>query len=221
MSTKSNRSSGTQHNSRGVTQGNTLVGPKSGLPIDEIVDISGVRRLAVDSTVNVTLPPNLSVDLNGVTPDGDSVHIVDNISGNKMKVNSDGSIDSNVQVDAADGDNIAIKSSSGNELNINPDGSININSDVLTSPTIANILLVAANTEYSYAFPSNTSKLEIRARGNAKLQLAYNSGQTNTNFVTVFPGNSYEEKNLNKSVSFTLYFRANKAGEVLEILSWT
>ena len=33
MSTKSNRSSGTQHNKKGVTQGNTLIGAHSGLPI--------------------------------------------------------------------------------------------------------------------------------------------------------------------------------------------
>lgn len=107
MSTKSNRSSGTQHNARGVNQGNTLVGPKSGLPIDEVVDGAGVRRLAVDAQVTTTIG-DVQVQLDGVAPDGDSVHIVDNVSGNKMKVNADGSIDSNVEVDATDGDSIMV-----------------------------------------------------------------------------------------------------------------
>jgi len=220
MSTKSKRSSGTQHNSRGVTQGNTLVGPQSGLPIDEVVDGAGIRRLAVDSVVNVTLPPSLGVELDGVAPDGDSVHIVDNISGNKMKVNVDGSIDSNVEIDALDGDNIAIKDSDGDELDIQPDGSINVNINPLTTPLIVNTVATLVNTEYSYAFPSNTKKFRIRARGNAKLQVAFVSGQSGTLFKTVFPGSEYEEIDL-KLTGITIYFQSNKAGEIVEIVSWT
>jgi hypothetical protein len=220
MSTKSNRSSGTQHNSRGVTQGNTLVGPKSGLPIDEIVDGAGVRRLAVDSVVNVTLPPNLGVELDGVAPDGDSVHIVDNITGNKMKFNVDGSIDSNVEIDAADGDNIAIKDSDGDELDIQPDGSINVNVNPATTPLIANSVAILVNTEYSYAFPANTKRFNVRARGNAKLQIAFTSGQSGSLFKTIFPGSIYEEIDV-KLTGITIYFQSNKAGETIEITSWT
>jgi hypothetical protein len=219
MSTKSKRSSGTQHNSRGVTQGNTLVGPKSGLPIDEVVDGAGTRRLAVDAAVSLTLPPNLGVELDGVAPDGDSVHIVDNISGNKMKVNVDGSIDANIEVDAADGDNLAVHDSDGDELDINPDGSLNVKIDPLALPTIANVITISANTEYSYAFPSNTKKFELRARGNAKLQLAFILGQSGTIFKTIFPGSTYEERGTNL-IATTVYFQSTKAGETVEIISW-
>lgn len=104
MATKSNRSSGTQHNQRGVTQGNTLVGPKSGLPIDEIVDTGGIRRLAVDANINATIG-SVNVDLDYTD---DSVSIGDPNTSTTLKINANGSIDANVEVDAADGDNIAI-----------------------------------------------------------------------------------------------------------------
>lgn len=107
MSTKSNRSSGTQHNQRGVTQGNTLVDPKSGLPVDVIVDGDGKKRLAVDANISVDAGNiDVNVDLDGVGPGGDTVAIVDNVTGNKQKINVDGSIDANVELDAAGGDSV-------------------------------------------------------------------------------------------------------------------
>jgi hypothetical protein len=106
VATKSIRSSGTQFNARGVTQGNTLVDPITGLPVDVIEDSEGVKRLAVDSNVTAVID-NVSVDLD---PDTDGVYIGDQNTGTSMTVNPDGSIDSNVEVDAADGDNIAISS---------------------------------------------------------------------------------------------------------------
>lgn len=216
MATKSNKSSGTQHNSKGVTQGNTLVGPRSGLPFDEIVDSNGKRRLAVDANFtaqNVTAEVNLDV------PD-DGVHIGDPDTGFTLQIEADGSINANVTVDAADGDNIAIRDSEGHELNINPDGSINISINAATNFNLANITTVLANTEYSYAFPANTKKLKLKARGTAKLQIAKTTGQTNTNYISVSPGAIFLEENINVP-AFTLYFESNKAGEVIEIWSWT
>lgn len=213
MGTKSTRSSGTQHNPRGVTQGNTLVDPNTGLPIDVIEDGAGVRRLAVDANISTTIG-SVNVDLDY---QDDSVHIGDPNTDAVLKINTDGSIDANVQVDAADGDNIAISDGT-DTLDINPDGSINTN--VLTSPTIANETAALANTEYSYAFPANTRKFSIKARGNAKIKLAFTSGQSGTDFITIFPGSKYEEIEL-KITGVTAYFQTNKVGEVVEILSWT
>lgn len=214
MSTKSNRSSGTQHNSRGVTQGNTVVGPRSGLPIDEVVDNQGVRRLAVDANIQLG-SATVNVDLNYTT---DSTAIGDPNTNTLLKINPDGSIDSNVEVDAADGDNIAISDGT-NTLNINPDGSINTVSGGVSTPTITNVTTTLANTEYSYTFPNNTKRFSLRTRGNAKLQLSFNAGQSGTNFVTVFAGSKHEEIGLN-TTTITAYFRSNKSGEIVEILSW-
>lgn len=107
MSTKSKNSSGTQHNARGVTQGVALVDPRSGLSIDVVTDNTGKKRLAVDANVTATIG-DVEVDLDGVGPNGDTVAIVDNVTGNKQKVEADGSINANVEVDAADGDNVMI-----------------------------------------------------------------------------------------------------------------
>lgn len=121
MGTK-NKSSGSQHNARGVAQGNTLVGPRTGLPIDEILDSNGVRRLAVDANF-VAQNVQATVDLDVA---GDGVHIGDPDTGFTLQIESDGSINANVEVDAADGDNIAIHDAQGDELDINPDGSLNV-----------------------------------------------------------------------------------------------
>lgn len=124
MATKSSRSPGSQFTSKGVTQGTTLVGQKSGLPIDEVVDLNGVRRLAVDAAITLD---TVTVNIDDLTPDKDQVSIGDKTSGNDLKIELDGSINANVKVDAADGDNIAIHDAGGDELAINPDGSINVN----------------------------------------------------------------------------------------------
>jgi hypothetical protein len=121
MATKSTRSSGTQINSRGITQGTTLVGPHSGLPIEEVVDSSGVRRLAVDANVQID---NVQVQVDLDVPD-DGVHIGDKDTGYTLSIEPDGSINVNSEIDAADGDNIAISNGT-NTLAVNPDGSINV-----------------------------------------------------------------------------------------------
>jgi len=104
VGTKSTRSSGTQHNMRGVAQGNTLVDPITGLPVDVLLDSEGVRRLAVDTSIQLD---GITVNVDPLTPLVDGVHIGDG-EGDLLEINPDGSINVNTAVDAADGDNIAI-----------------------------------------------------------------------------------------------------------------
>lgn len=216
MGTKGTRSSGTQYNPKGATQGNTLVDPKTGKPVDVITDGFGVRRLAVDTTVTIG---DITVDTRALDATTDDVAIRDPVTDYALKINADGSIDSNVAIDSAGGDNIAIKDSGGDELNINPDGSINIVEGSLTTPTITNFPIVAAATEYSFTFPANTKKFTLNARNNAKLQISYVSGQTGTSFKTVYSGSVHKEEKIGIA-SLTIYFQSNKAGEILEISSW-
>lgn len=88
------------------------------------------------------------------------------------------------------------------------------------SPTIANITAIAANTEYSYLLPIGTKQYLIRARGNSKLQLSFAAGQSGSEFITVFPGANHVDINLKLDVATTMYFRASKSAEIIEILSW-
>jgi len=213
MSTVSNRSAGTQKTQRGIAQGNVILDPISGLPVDVIEDSLGKKRLAVDANFTAqNVDANVELDF-----DEDSVSIGDATSGNTLAIEADGSINTNVVIDSASGDNIAIVDSDGNELNVNPDGSLNITLSGIEVPNIQNIDIVSANTEQSYTFPNNTKKFAIGARGNSKLQFSYTS--MSSTFVTIYPGNNYEESGIVAS-SITIYFQGNKAGDKLEVLSW-
>ena len=183
MSTKSTRSSGTQFNARGITQGTTLVGQKSGLPIDEVVDTNGVRRLAVDAALTLD---SVTVDTRELRANTDQVGIGDPETGYTLEIESDGSINANVEVDAADGDNIAIHDSGGNELNINPDGSINVNITTSNPGTvrsiyneISSVATSVLSTIATYTAPSGSNsflqKIEISGTNIAEYRILINS----------------------------------------------
>src|SRR5690348_5905369 len=97
MATKSLRSSGSQLNQRGVTPGNTLVDPKTGLPIDVIQDNAGVKRLAVDANLTAD---NVTVNIDDLTAADDAVRIEDPNTGAHIKVETDGSINTNTHTSA-------------------------------------------------------------------------------------------------------------------------
>lgn len=176
-------------------------------------------RLRVDAEITAQ---SITVEVDLDYQD-DSVSIGDPVTNGILTIYPNGSIDANVEVDAADGDNIAIQDADGDQLDINPDGSINVNvagAAGVTTPVITNIAVPTANTEQSYAFPSDTKKFIMRARGNARLQIAYIALQSGTNYITVAPGNVYEEIDLNIT-STTIYFQSSKSSETVEILSWS
>jgi hypothetical protein len=157
VATKSFRSSGTQHNQRGVTQGNTLVDPITGLPICVKEDSNGDLRLCVDANVT-TVIDNISVDLD---VDTDGVHIGDVDTGDTLVVHPDGSIDANVEVDASDGDNIAVSA--------HPDQIFDEGADTLTTASFENI--------YTYTSTDNKTKIirvETTAEANAVFRVKIN-----------------------------------------------
>lgn len=98
-------------------------------------------------------------------------------------------------------------------------GSISLDLPFGATPLIYNVNAIIVDTEYSQLLPSTTLQFSIRARNNARLQFAFTSGDTNSNFLTVVPGNIYYVKDL-ELVSTTLYFQANKPNTVVEIMAW-
>lgn len=90
-----------------------------------------------------------------------------------------------------------------------------------TSPLIINIPLPDANTEESYTFLAATKRFRIQLRGSATLKVAFTSGDSGTTFLTIYPGDCFEESDLGLLAGLTLYFQSSKPAEVLEILSWT
>lgn len=206
MATKSTRSSGTQINARGITQGNTLVGPNSGLPIAEVVDSNGVRRLAVDAALTLD---TVTVNIDDLTPDKDQVSIGDHTTGNSLEIEPDGSINANVEVDAADGDNVAISDGT-NTLHVNPDGSINVN--ITTSNPgevksfyneITSVATAVLSTILTYIAPIGKSSflqgIEVSGTNIAEYQVLINAsmldkkrtyfgGDLDTNFLFAHTG---------------------------------
>lgn len=103
----------------------------------------------------------------------------------------------------------------GDLLKINPDGSLDANSS--TTPTLVNLELELANTEYFYNLPVNTRKLTIRARS-AVIKLAFTPGGTTSAYLTINRGVVYSEENI--KYTGAIFLSSNKPDEVIEILSW-
>jgi hypothetical protein len=104
-------------------------------------------------------------------------------------------------------------------------GSSSVTADIsaltVSTPTVTNSTTpVTANTETSIALPAGTKKFKLRARGNAKLQLAYTATESGTTYWTVMPGACYFEELLDSGTSYTIYIQSNKASTVVELVSW-
>jgi len=206
MGTKNN-SAGSQHNPRGTTQGITLVAHESGLPIDSIVDVNGKRRLAVDANISIA-SATINVDLES---DTDNVAIRNTSNDNELLIHSDGSIsirlkdesgaafstanplpveiaagNLDVELDAADGDNVAIHDNEGHELEINADGSINVNATFGSGGTpfslfdeISAIASATLTTILTHTVPALTTlklyKIEVSGTNTATYELYVNA----------------------------------------------
>lgn len=89
-----------------------------------------------------------------------------------------------------------------------------------TTPSFFNVVTVVSGTEYSQALPADTRSFLIRTRENATTRFSFTSGGTNTTYIEMPPGSSYEKDNL-KLASSTIYFQTNVSGATVEILAWT
>lgn len=91
---------------------------------------------------------------------------------------------------------------------------------IVARPTIANVSMTLASTEYSYDIPAGTKRFEIKLRAlNALLQLAFNSGESGTTYITVNYGDNYVENDV-KAGHLILYFQSPSANQTAEIKTW-
>lgn len=89
------------------------------------------------------------------------------------------------------------------------------------TPTVANVAMASATTEYSYALPSGTKVFKLQNRSNGLIQFAFTATESSTKYWTVFPGQQYCDARLSGSISITLYFQSPAAGQTLEVVSWS
>lgn len=99
-----------------------------------------------------------------------------------------------------------------------PGHPIEVVESLVDTPTIFNVAMATANTEYSFAFPADTRRFTLRTRGNSILKIALNSGETLTNYLTLSPGASMSEESL--FYAGTIYLSASKPSETVEVLTW-
>jgi hypothetical protein len=86
------------------------------------------------------------------------------------------------------------------------------------SVTVYNVSVTLANTEFSQDLTEGTKAFTIRVRGGSSLKLAFEAGQSGTNYVTIPPGANYTAEGLN--FSGTLYFQTPKPSQTVEIVEW-
>lgn len=226
MGTKSTRSSGTQFNPRGATQGNTLVDPNTGLPITVVTETDGSRRLAVDANLSAD---EVVVETRPLDASTDDVAIRNPTTDVPLLINPDGSIDVNTAITAV-ADNITIVGTEDgtiggtkHAIRTLADGTVVTVAAGATAstPQIFNVSVPLANTEVSQALPANTKRFFVKVRNStARLQLAFTSGNSGTNYISLTRGTGYEESDLDVA-ALTLYFQTNSPGQIVEILAWS
>ncbi len=90
---------------------------------------------------------------------------------------------------------------------------------LVTTGKVQNVTIAAANTEQSHTFPAYTKAIQIKARGNGRILMAFDAGTSGTVYQTIWPGAVYTQENIG-SASTTIYFQSPIAGLILELTSW-
>jgi hypothetical protein len=96
---------------------------------------------------------------------------------------------------------------------------------VMATPTIYNLTLTNANTEYSQAMPANCRGFEFQARTDVEVRYAFVTGKVATPIApynTLKIGDYYYSYPLNQGASpSTLYFASATAAVVMCMIAWT
>ena len=94
---------------------------------------------------------------------------------------------------------------------------LNVDIENASNHKITNLSLPTANVEVAHALEAGLKQLVIKARGTSKLQYAFTSSESGTNYVTIHKGTSHTLTDLD-FVGESLYVQASSNGETAEIL---
>lgn len=87
------------------------------------------------------------------------------------------------------------------------------------NPSILNVTLTDANTEYSFSIPNGTRSFAIKTRNSTQsVKLSFTEGQSGTVYLTL-DGASWSEENI--LADFDIYVQSPNAGCVLEVILWS
>ena len=85
-------------------------------------------------------------------------------------------------------------------------------------PTVSNITLIEANTEYGVTLGNHTKKFLLQNRETNDLKLAFNPGESGTNYFTLKGSAVWYEDQVFGPI--TVYLQSPNAGTVVEIVSY-
>ena len=95
-------------------------------------------------------------------------------------------------------------------------------------PTIVNMTMTLADTEYEYELPENCKSFIIHTRDESAFRFAYETGYVATPMEPYFTvpatkalGDDGFLNYTHGGVRMTLYFASGSAGKVIEIIHWT
>lgn len=99
-------------------------------------------------------------------------------------------------------------------------GQLSIAQTGASNPSVQNVSMALAGTEYTVTIPISTKQFELRSRLSGTLQIAYVSGQSGITFRTVPPGCAYIESGLLLNSNLVIYIQSTKPNDTLEAVSW-
>ena len=89
------------------------------------------------------------------------------------------------------------------------------------TPDILNISATSAGTEYNFSLPSDVKAYRFRNRDGGKIKYAFVTGETNTKYYSVMPGNWESDDFVDRDTDLTIYFETTKPNQTIEVLYWT
>jgi len=125
--------------------------------------------------------------------------------------------DKSIRFVDSDGNDVLVK------VQDNGDGTYSQGSYDSATPTIYNVTLTNANTEYSQALPANTRKVAFRCRTANAIRYAWATGKVATPtapYATLASGAEWAADGI-KLTGKTLYFASPSAGVVVELEVWS
>ena len=91
---------------------------------------------------------------------------------------------------------------------------------IIARPTVANVDITLADTEYEYALPVGTTRFSGKLRNlGIPLKICMVSGGSGTIYKNLAQGETWSEKDIKGSPN-VLYFQSATATQVVEVLSW-
>lgn len=89
-------------------------------------------------------------------------------------------------------------------------------------PTIFNVTMTLANTEYSQPLPANTRAIEFHTQAESAFRFAWITGKVaapTAPYYSVLSGARYWKDHIHFN-DVTLYFASSNAGKIIEIIAW-